>query len=105
MIALLFISLAAIFNAICDTLKDHFHTSVFADKNPAFWNPEISYLNKVFGYVSIDAWHISKALWIACFLLYGYYFEGGFHELIISWILWAIFFELFYSNLLKKTKQ
>ena len=105
MISLLLISLAAAFNAICDTLKDHFHISVFADKNPAFWNPEISYLNKVFGYVSIDAWHITKALWIACFLLYGYYFEGGFHELIISWILWAIFFELFYSNLLKKTKQ
>jgi len=105
MITLLFISLAAMFNAICDTLKDHYETSVFSKLPELFWNPNVSYKVKLWRWVSIDAWHISKALWIGCLLLYGYFFEGGFAELIIAWVLWTIVFETFYSKLLIKPKQ
>jgi hypothetical protein len=106
MISLLFICLSAILIAICDKLKDDFSGSVFFNLSQSFWNPSDNTLPKFLNWVKPNAWHISKALWIVCFLLYGYFFEGGFSTLIVAWILYTIVFELFYSKLLiSKTKN
>lgn len=102
MISLLFISLAAILIAICDKLKDNFSGSVFSNLPARFWNPADNTMPKFLNWVKPNAWHILKALWIFCFLFYGYFFEGGFPTLIIAWILYTILFELFYSKLLNK---
>src|SRR5688572_9293791 len=66
-ISLFFFSLAAICNAVMDKLQFHFYTSIFQDKNPRFWNPELSwrYAKIVpFTKYKIDAWHLAKSLMI-----------------------------------------
>ena len=41
---LLFISIAAIFNAIMDTLWTHYPISVFKNLDPKWWNPNQSWI-------------------------------------------------------------
>lgn len=79
-----FFILAAICNALMDTLADepHFNKSIFGDKNPDFWLKQDSWDNKyndingdgegdykgglrfkgIFGFMNnfLDAWHIAK---------------------------------------------
>ncbi len=38
--------LAAICNAVMDTLAHHYSTSIFTKYDPKFWNPKISWKNK-----------------------------------------------------------
>ncbi len=104
-ISYIFIVLAAIIDAILDTWKDHFSVSIFKDFNPNFWNPQISW-NKVPTILGthIDSWHLLKFA-----LLGAIFFAVQFSEkniikwwanILIYFVIWYIFFELFYSHIL-----
>jgi len=74
--------LSGMMDAVMDTLKTHYSISIFKDKNPLFWNPDISWRNKYingepeqghkkvhWGFITFnypdalsDAWHICKIL-------------------------------------------
>lgn len=64
--------LACACNAIMDTLKHHFGTSVFKNLNPKFWDPNVSYKHAYIipytGY-KVDAWHLFKSGMIICMAL------------------------------------
>jgi hypothetical protein len=79
---IIFYSISGIFDAVMDTLVNHFPISVFKNLNSQFWNPLNSWKNKYVngdvnqGHVKIkilffemdspdsfsDAWHIAKFL-------------------------------------------
>jgi hypothetical protein len=42
-VIVIFIIIAAICNAIMDTLWHHYDKSIFGDLNPMFWNPKVSW--------------------------------------------------------------
>jgi len=81
-VALILWILAAMCNAIMDTLVHHFDTSIFKNKDRMFWDPAISWRNKyvdrdstksirklwIFDYpvAFTDAWHFFKSLMIVC---------------------------------------
>lgn len=50
MISLLLIALAAICNAVMDTVSFHYKQSIFSKYNPQWWNPAISWKNKYVDY-------------------------------------------------------
>lgn len=119
-------------DAVMDTLRDHFPSSVFKNRNPYFWNPEISWMNKwakvpargvhdnivdlkkerFFGSSTFlvwltDAWHLFKMIrntMIAASVAIA--LVGiGWHTivyLIIIKTVWSLMFELFYSKILEK---
>lgn len=45
-LTIVLIVLAGVCKAVADTLTHHYANSIFADKNPQFWNAEISWQNK-----------------------------------------------------------
>lgn len=80
-LSVLFFGLAAICNAMMDTLQFHWSTFRWKDKvNPQYWNPELSWHNKYidgdpekgfrfkypFGGLAnfLDAWHLFKMMQI-----------------------------------------
>jgi len=103
----IFFTAAIIFNAIMDTLADHFSISIFKNLNPNFLDKSVSWQGKKFlGIVRLDAWHIAKygmfgsvVLSILFYKTIGYGFTI---DLLSYLIIWGIIFELFYSKLLKK---
>ncbi len=50
MISLLLVVLAAICNAVMDTISFHYKISIFTKFNPQWWNPAISWKNKYVDY-------------------------------------------------------
>jgi hypothetical protein len=78
----LFISLAAILNAIMDTLWTHYAVSVFKDLNPNWWNPNESWktMPNFLGWVRFDAWHIAKFGMIGCITLSKLVLLGFFYN-------------------------
>ena len=70
--------IAGVFDAIMDTLSDHFSVSVFKGLNPSYWSKNVSWVNKYVdgdvskGYKRVwgiiipaaftDAWHLCKSL-------------------------------------------
>jgi hypothetical protein len=104
MIVYFYISIAAIFNAVMDTLWTKFPVSVFKDFNSRWWNPNESWKHypNFLGIVRLDAWHLAK---------YGMlggmtgaivsYTEYHLYDWILIPIVWSISFELFYSLILK----
>jgi len=120
MISLIFFCLAAICNAVMDTLVHHFGISVFQKLNPQFWWPEISWKNK---YVDFDpakghkklmidsfsdGWHVFKTLMIVfiCLSIVTYdFFNIPWWLMVIGYgTLWNIVFNLFYNHILIKKK-
>lgn len=105
MLPYLFISIAAIFNAVMDTLWTKFPTSVFKSLNPKWWNPNESWKHypNFLGWVRLDAFHIFKAGMIGCISLSICFYEPvfGYYDIILIPCIWSINFELFYSKLLK----
>ena len=102
MYSLIFLLFAAMFNAVMDTLKDHYSISIFYGLKPTFWNPSVSWKTKWLNYVSIDAWHISKGLMLGC-LYFAILFHVpvfGYWDFLIYPIIWFIGFEGLYSHLL-----
>jgi hypothetical protein len=78
LIPVLLFCIGGIFDAIMDTLSDHFGTSVFKSLNPQFWNKNLSWTNKYVdgdpskGLVKwwvfnkpvcfTDGWHLAKTI-------------------------------------------
>lgn len=107
MISLLFISLAAVFKAVADTLAHHFDISVFRDKPRKYWDPNIITKTgpKIFGY-PIDAWHISNSFqilsWFGFGLTYRATLEHWWLDLAAGGICFNLIFSLFYNKILRK---
>lgn len=116
--SLIFWMLAAICNAVMDTLEHHFSTSIFNHRKlkDKFWNPFISswcapYIR--FTKYKLDAWHLFKssmivfqALSITFAWMYGppllniwWYYIGFF---IMLGITWNGTFNIFYNHILIK---
>jgi hypothetical protein len=124
--SLIFLILAAISNSVMDTLQFHFETSVFLNKNPQYWNPNISWKNKyvngdtklgrrkIFGLIDYpvlltDGWHLFKSFTISFLILTALTFDFSlkfwYYYPIVFCIyktIWGLFFELFYKYLLRK---
>ena len=104
MLTYFFISFAAIFNAVMDTLWTKYSVSVFKNLNPNWWNPNESwkYYPNFLGIVRLDAWHIAKYGMLFSITLavinYNYFFVW---DILLLPIVWSISFELFYSLILK----
>lgn len=102
---MIYLSLAAIFNAIMDTLTYHFDTSVFKGLNPNWWNPNESwkYNNNFLGIVRLDAWHLAKFGMIGsiCMAMISYNQILGNFSIFVLPIIWSASFELFYKLLRK----
>lgn len=107
---LICILLAAISNAVQDTLTHHFGVSVFRKKNKEFWNPIYSWERKYYtkwpDFIS-DAFHISKTLTgtflIAAIFVYARF--GGIWSSMIADVastvgVWVLVFNLFYNKFL-----
>lgn len=73
--SLIFFILAAICNAVMDTLSHHYSTSVFTSYDPKYWNPKYSWKNKYVDWDGgnrkmrpmfwiLDAWHLFKSCMI-----------------------------------------
>ena len=45
-ISIILYCIGGIFDAVMDTLSDHFSISVFKHLNPSYWNKNISWTNK-----------------------------------------------------------
>lgn len=67
---LLILILSSISHAIVDTLRHRFKDSIFIDKKPRFWNPEVSSISalKVFSF-SFDAVTIFGQLTLVLLIL------------------------------------
>jgi hypothetical protein len=107
---LLLFGLAALFNAIMDTLEEgHFSNSIFKNLNPKFWYKDESwkYAKRIplIDY-PIDAWHISKSLMLLCLsmatapniIIFPIYWLN----VLCLGIVWSIVFSVFYDHILKK---
>lgn len=106
-LSFLFIALAASFNAVTDTTWTHYSVSIFKNLNADFWNAQQSWKTayNFLGWVRIDAYHLSKMFTIGFISLAIIFYESITKKLIeffIYCILWSIFFELFYSYILKQ---
>lgn len=113
--SLIFFALAAICNAVMDTLVHHYSTSIFRKMDVKFWNPEVSWRYAMYipcTKYKVDAWHLFKSAmivflalsvisaWISeppllnvwWFYLLGFIFLG---------ILWNGVFNIFYNYILR----
>lgn len=97
----IFLILAAVCNALMDTLSHHYSSSIFKYKNPQFWNPNVSWQYAKFlpfTKYRVDAWHLAKSAMIIflCFAI-DFSWKG-----LILGILWNLTFNCFYNKILKK---
>jgi hypothetical protein len=122
-LVVLFWILAAICDAISDTLSHHYYTSIFYRPNNInntkwthFFNPQASNISPTiipFTKYKLDAWHLSKSLMIVFFvcsstfawmsgppLLNIWWYYLGFF--ILLGIIWNGIFNIFYNHLLLK---
>jgi len=131
----LFFMLAAICNALMDTLQFHWYKFRWNnDVNPQFWNPAISWKNKyidnnpknglkykgVLGFLNnfLDAWHIAKMGMIFSFAFSVLYFPlafkfcvfnsnflNGLLWLVILGVCWNTPFNLFFNKIFVKKEK
>ena len=106
---------AATMDAAMDEQRDHFSTSIFKNKNPNFWNPNVSWqTSKTIGGYHIDAWHIEKTIMVSAlcvpFAQIMHYelpilkkHPGADKVLwwVISGIVWNVVFNLNYDKLMR----
>ncbi len=107
---LVFAFIAGFFDAIKDTLSDHFSISVFRKLNPLFWDKIPSAKGKKILGMRFNGWHIAKMLHTAFLGLSAVFFISINREVFndvhtIDYILWYGFykwgFNINYSWLLK----
>lgn len=109
MISLLFLFLAAAFNAVMDAVENepNYNESVFKKLPKQFWLKEQSwkFAAKVFGY-KIDAWHLSKSAMIICLVMAIIFFDMPVEKwqdvavyLIVGGLTWNFTFWLFYHKI------
>jgi hypothetical protein len=104
MMTYIFILIAAIFNAIMDTLWTKYNQSIFKGLNPNWWNPNESWkhMSNWMGWVRFDAWHIAKFGMIGCITLsIVSYNTFSIYDIVLIPSIWSFSFELFYSKILK----
>lgn len=105
MISLILIILGAFFNAVQDTTYSHFTTSIFRRWDPKFWKALESwaFARRILGY-PLDAWHISKSLWLICLLAAVVFYTPiwGILDFFLFIGVWGIVFNLFYEVILKR---
>lgn len=123
--------LAALCNAVMDTLAHHYPTSIFTKWDPKFWDPKTSWKNKykegikAYGpafFLSTgilvaftDGWHFFKSIMIVLlgvslvalphsihFNFFDYLWLNQLTELSILGVLWNVPFSYFYNKVLKK---
>ena len=102
----IFIALAAICNAVMDSVEnEHVTSTVFRSLNPKFWWKRTSweYAKKTFGY-KWDAWHMAKSGMIIfiCLAVVFYHPFIVLVDFIILGALWNLVFNLFYNKVFKK---
>lgn len=113
--SILLFGLAAILNAVMDTLTYHFSTSIFKKLNPNFWNPEVSW--KTAKYLpltkyKLDEWHLAKSGMIISLALslttalipQWFFYDVWWFYLVFFLILgvvWNGLFNLFYNSILR----
>lgn len=124
LLSMFFWSLAAILNAVMDTLVHHFYSSIFYHntwflQREKFFNPDYQQYSYMLPYTKykVDAWHLSKSLMIIfqatsnCFV-----FLAGVQlipetsnvmlsidvsiSMIVLGIIWNLTFNLFYNKIL-----
>ena len=137
MISLVLMVLAGALNAVMDKIAFNFGSSIFKNLNPMFWDVRVSWKNQWrwplrpysswyyfglytprykenFPYSSTflvwatDAWHLAKALMLACIGL-----AIGFHTPVVNWFVdglvmvtvFTITFTGFYDNWLSANKK
>lgn len=116
---ILFVFLAAMFNAAMDTLVHHYGKSIFTKYPRKYFDPSISWLNKYpnrdiknnarpFVQFS-DAWHFFKSSMILCWAIavitYKPLFDSYWGDLAIIGIVYNNYFTLFYDHLLIKKEN
>jgi len=114
-LSLVFFALAAIMNAVMDTLQFHFERSIFKGKDPNFWNPNISWnFARIIPYTGykVDGWHLSKSMMIIFCALSATVLLKGVDPFSPWWgylliftvygIVWNMVFNLFFDRLLLK---
>ena len=104
MISLFLVILAAIFNAIMDTLEnENFYSSWFGNLNERFFYKRISwkYAKKIGGY-KLDAWHLAKSCMILSMAGAVVVHNGhGWMPFVYIGIVWNLTFNLFYNKVFK----
>lgn len=125
MISFILVGLAAIFNAVMDTLQFHYKQSMFTKYNSNWWNPAVSWKNKyedwdnyrrvrkkifIFNLFYInypifltDAWHFFKSSMVVCLglaIICYKPFMTPIFDLVLIGVIWNIMFLLFYKKLL-----
>ena len=120
MIAYILVCLAAVCNAVMDTISFHHNISIFSRYNPNFWNPEISWKNKYVDWDNYrrlrkrfffhwfvvpaaltDAWHLFKSLMIIFLVLAIVLYQpvfGILYDFVGLGLLWNISFLLCYNK-------
>jgi len=103
MISVILLILAAICDALMDTLKDHYIDSIFKNLKKEVWNAEISwkYCKKYFGY-HMDPWHYSKSCMIILVSLAIVLYKpliNPIADFFILGILWNLVFNVFYTHI------
>ena len=108
---LLCILLAAIFNAVMDSIEnEHIFSTIFSKLNPSFWSKRESW-NKSYTIMEydVDAWHLSKSAniicWISAILLYRPLINPIMDLLLMGYFLNTTF-SAFYNEVFKlRTKN
>lgn len=107
MIALLFITLAAICKAVADTLAHHFYVSAFKGLNQSFWNPEVSWHSAPylpFTKYKVDAWHLFNSamiVFMCAAVVFHQHLLKWWIELLIAGGCWNLAFNVFYNKILQ----
>ena len=123
MITIIFITLAAFFNALMDTLTFHYESSIFADypKLKQFFDGYLSWRNKYkngnpldgrkfFGSTTFlvwltDGWHLFKCAMLLCFAIAIVYYKPLINpvvDILILYTWFGIVFEFFFAYVLKR---
>ena len=123
MIWLIMVLLAAICNAVMDTISHHHSTSVFKNHKSGFWSDAnlVSWKNKYINgdpfqgrrrFLGIiipvqftDAWHLFKSLMVIVLALSVVFYSTIIYiwsDFVMFGIIWNLAFNLFYNHLLKK---
>jgi hypothetical protein len=94
---------AGMWNAVMDTLKDHFSSSIWWNKIKEKYDPSYTWRNKKFLGMVLDPWHKSKTmmLWLLC-ICKVLNTEMQWWEAITLYIIWGFGFGLGYNYLFKR---
>lgn len=134
MVSIILIAIAGMFNALYEIIFVFFDQSIFRNLNPLFWDPQISWKNKwaqpypqppekkwyyfgfyprykerfpysstIFVWVT-DAWHLFKALMLACIMAAIVLYVPVFGTTVDFFVLYCSFtftFTIFYDYIFR----